>query len=296
MPSQLTALKQANFVICRTDEKGQKQASFSAVKPCEAVCLSTSNKFSVALTVHFGYKIQMTVSLLTLEQLAAEPRPRRSTAAEHAADVLRDAVLSGLLQPGETLRQERLAAALGLSRMPIREAIKLLEAQGLVEFSAHRGAVVARISPDDVQEVFDVRAALEALALRRSIPKQSADTIERAESYLHDMQKARDDISNYLIAHRKFHLTLYADGSSRRLLATIASQFDAAERYLRLESAALDIAANDRQEHQDLLIACMNRDVQAAVDLIGSHVAEAGRELANHMRQRAEVIEVGSAS
>jgi DNA-binding GntR family transcriptional regulator len=87
------------------------------------------------------------------------------------ADRLRDKILRGHFRAGEQLRQQAIAAEFEVSRIPVREAFRQLEAEGLITINDHRGAVVSALSPDEIQELFDIRAALECAALRQAVPR-----------------------------------------------------------------------------------------------------------------------------
>jgi DNA-binding GntR family transcriptional regulator len=198
-------------------------------------------------------------------------------------DSLRSAILAGTLEENTPVRQEELAATYGVSRMPVREALRSLEAEGLVIHRPNKGVVVAPLDPEDAVEIFDVRAALEALALRRSVPLLDERQRGDAVAALAALETAAPDV--VLSAHRAFHLSLCA-ASGGRLLRLIGQQLDAAERYLRAEATLLRVMDEDRYEHSALLEMALARDARAAARLIEKHVAGAGAELAEALRER----------
>ena len=111
---------------------------------------------------------------------AREARPLiRQTLASAAVDAIRERILDRTYPEGEPLRQDSLAAELGVSRIPIREALRQLEAEGLVTFNPQRGAVVSSLSIAEIEELFELRAELESDLLRRSVPLLTEDDIER---------------------------------------------------------------------------------------------------------------------
>jgi DNA-binding GntR family transcriptional regulator len=209
---------------------------------------------------------------------------RRRTATEHVVALLREAIASGELAGGTQLPQIELAEALGVSRTPVREALRLLEAEGWITFSPHRGAVVAALSSADVREIFEIRFALEALALRKSVPTLSDDAFLQAEQILANMDTERD-IGRWVALNRRFHMTLYA-GAGSRLTDLIAAQYDAVDRYLRIELVELDNAAVSQVEHREILAACRARDVDLAVRLCEPHIAGAGDDLGTALDDR----------
>jgi DNA-binding GntR family transcriptional regulator len=216
------------------------------------------------------------------EKLASRP----TTTAAWILENLRSAILQGSIPAHSLVRQDEIAATYGVSRMPVREAIRSLEAEGLVIARPNRGSFVAPLDPDDAAEIFDIRASLEALALRRSIPamddtkkKAAADALAALEQ-----AQAKPDASSDL--HRDFHLSLYA-GAGSRLLRLIGQHIDAAERYLRLEATLVGTMDEDRYEHRALLEATITGDVRGATRLIERHVAGTGLEIAELLRARA---------
>lgn len=216
------------------------------------------------------------------EKLASRP----TTTAAWILENLRAAILQGSIPAHSLVRQDEIAATYGVSRMPVREAIRSLEAEGLVIARPNRGSFVAPLDPDDAAEIFDIRASLEALALRRSIPamddakkKAAADALAALEQ-----AQAKPDASSDL--HRDFHLSLYA-GAGSRLLRLIGQHIDAAERYLRLEATLVGTMDEDRYEHRALLEATIAGDVRGATRLIERHVAGTGLEIAELLRARA---------
>lgn len=198
-------------------------------------------------------------------------------------DQLRDAIISGRFQAGEPIRQESIASQYEVSRTPVREALRLLEAEGWIEQRPHRGAVVAALDPEDVIELFEVRAALETLAVRRSFPRLGDFNLKAIEKAYKAMVAAPEsDIG----AHNAFHMALYA-AAGARLQRLVRNHLDAAQRYLRFEHSALKVSDIDRREHEALLKAALSRDVSKAVAVIESHVGGGGHGIARSLRSRA---------
>lgn len=219
-----------------------------------------------------------------LQDIAKNGTVRHRTATQHVVDCLREGIATGALTEGEPLVQDEIAMALGVSRTPIREALRMLEAEGWVVFSPHRGAVVATLSTDEVRQVFEIRFALESLALRQSLPKLDTSAFDEAAAIL-DALEAENDISRWVDLHRSFHLRLYA-AAGPRLVGLIESQYDAVDRYLRLELLAMDNAADNRDEHRAILAACRLRDVERAIKLCEPHISGAGNDLAEALDRR----------
>ncbi|MBV9066968.1 MAG: GntR family transcriptional regulator [Methylobacteriaceae bacterium] len=196
---------------------------------------------------------------------------------------LRNSILDGTRPAHSLIRQEELAATYGVSRMPVREALRSLEAEGLVVNRPTRGVVVAPLDSEDALEIFDIRASLESLALRRSIPRFSQDQRAAATLALRTLEHSSlEEASN---AHRAFHLSLSA-AAGERLQRLIGQYIDACARYLRVEATLKETVDEDRYEHRALLEATLAGDVRGATRLIERHVAGTGNEIAEVLRNR----------
>jgi DNA-binding GntR family transcriptional regulator len=223
------------------------------------------------------------VSSDELAAIISSARPQFRTATAYVAGVLRDAIIGGVIPEGTALRQDELAERFQVSRMPVREALRLLESHGLIEFQPHKGAVVAPLRTEEVVEIFDTRAALEVLAIKRSMPLLTDEIVATAASLLDDLEE-ETDLVQAMRLHRRFHLALYSEAGAR-LLQLIESQLDAAERYLRLESVEMGNSSEDLDEHRALLAACQDRDTARAIAILAPHIEEGGRALAARLEK-----------
>lgn len=209
---------------------------------------------------------------------------RHLTATQFVVNALRGAIATGELPEGKQLLQNELAEALGVSRTPVREALRLLEAEGWVDFSPHRGAVVAGLSPDEVRQIFEIRFVLEALALKKSVPLLPEAAFERAHSLVAELDQEQD-VPRWVTLNRRFHLLLYGS-AGERLISLIESQYDAVDRYLRVELFEMNNARDSQDEHRAILAACEARDVDRATALLEPHIAGAGIDLAEALERR----------
>lgn len=196
---------------------------------------------------------------------------------QSVADRLRERIISGELAAGQPLRQETIAEAYGVSRMPVREALRLLQAEGFVEMVRNRGASVAAIDARDLAEIHEMRVLAECLALRHAIPELTESRIDRAESIQGELETA--PIEAFGALNKRFHMTLYEACARPRLLAHISLLHDAADRYLRIAIRQLDYAVRSDREHRELLAACRRRDADAAQEILRTHIEEAGKAL-----------------
>jgi DNA-binding GntR family transcriptional regulator len=201
-----------------------------------------------------------------------------ATATDFVLETLRAEILGGRHAPGSELRQEELAERLGVSRMPIREALKRLEAEGLVDVLPSRRVRVAPLSPDEVQDVYDLRAALEPLAIRLAVPRLESTDLRAAAQALQEADEEGDP-TTFGARNTRFHLALMEPCARPRLLTMIASLLDVSDRYQR--AALHDDAHNElvRDEHHRLLTAAREGDAEAAAQAAAEHVAGAGERV-----------------
>jgi DNA-binding GntR family transcriptional regulator len=200
------------------------------------------------------------------------------TGAEQAYARLREAILHGHLAPGRVVSQVQLARELGVSRTPLREAVRMLQREGLISGEANRMVRVAPFTVEDVEELYAVRIANEALAIRLTVPqmtdKDDAELLASLEAMA--QQAAKRDIDVWERHHRAFHTRLVS-GAGRRLGTLLSELYDYAERYRRLyvttEPRAMSIGA---AEHEAIVDACCARDADRA-----------GTELARHLSRTA---------
>lgn len=208
---------------------------------------------------------------------ASAGTPRSGAQALEIAKQLRADIISGVFGQGETLRQEHLAKRFRTSRMPVRDALRMLEQEGLVDMQPNRGAQVARLDAEGFREIYEMRAVAEVLALRHAIPELTENRIEEAARVQEQSEQA--DIEHFGRLNKEFHETLYAPCGRPRLLAHIAGLNELADRYLRIAAIELDYVRRSNAEHHALLAACRARDTNRACCLLDRHITEAGEQL-----------------
>lgn len=213
----------------------------------------------------------------------SEAHTKRGDRAQHIHFLIRDAIITGKLAPGSALRQEELAKTYASSRMPIREALRSLSAEGLVQLIPNRGAIVAPIDPNELRENFEMREAAETLAIRLALPHLSNAHIDRAAEIQDQIESCK--IEDFGRLNKAFHLSLYEPSSRPRLLAHIGSLHDIAERYHRFTLQQLDYFDRSSADHRAIVDACYKRDAERAISLTSSHIVDAGRTLENHLRK-----------
>lgn len=220
-----------------------------------------------------------------LSVLIAEGRPEFRTATAFVEATLRRAILSGVLEGGTALRQDELAERFGVSRMPVRDALKLLEAQALVTVLPNRGAVVTELSAADAADIMGLRRLLEPAALALSIPHLTAADLARAAEAIADMD-AETDPGRMGELNRRFHMSLYARAGRPRLLALIEAHFAETDPVLRFHLAALGGAEMGQDSHRAILAAAARGEVEAACTLLSAHIGDAAVRLVAFLDER----------
>jgi DNA-binding GntR family transcriptional regulator len=186
-------------------------------------------------------------------------------------ETLRSAILDGRIPCGTALRQQDLADLFGVSRMPVREALRQLEAQSLLNVIAHKGAVVAPLVQGDAVETYALRILLESEALRLSIPLLDAKDFEEAARYI-DSLETENDYTEIGRLNRLFHMALYSKAPNRRLLRLVEDGLNEEERFLRFNLEAMGLGKLSQEDHRALLSAVENRDIDRAVKLLEHHL------------------------
>jgi len=209
--------------------------------------------------------------------------PPESVTSQRIATALKDAILSGEIPPGEWLRQDELAARFGASRLPVREALRILESEGLAELSPNRGAQVPTLSLREVDTYYRMRERLEPLTLVESLVHLSDRQVEHMESVQDEIER-NTDISRFLVLDREFHMTSYAACPSEMLLATTVRLWNATQHYRR---AFMALTGNDRMtvvnaEHRLLLDAVRRRDPEDAERFLVGHIRRTRVALMEH--------------
>ncbi|MDO2948633.1 GntR family transcriptional regulator [Aeromonas simiae] len=202
-----------------------------------------------------------------------------TTRTQMVVDNLRARILSGELPAGAPLRQDALARELMVSRIPVREALMQLEAQGLVKFAAHRGAVVTALDAAAIDELFYLRALLEADTLFHAVDLMTEATFAEAESILAEFDQALESgtqVERWAELNHRFHATLYRAAGRPQALELIAQINLGCDRYVRFELLfASDGVDKAEREHAQLLTLCRERRKHEAVVLLQRHIADA---------------------
>lgn len=209
----------------------------------------------------------------------------RRTIQEIVADALRDAIVAGRLRGGQRLSQDRIATDLGVSRMPVREALRQLESEGLVVFTPHRRVSVADLSIDELRELYEIRIALETLALELAFPKLTAREFAGLAAILAQMDRAAD-AGRWITLNASFHGAMYRASARPRLCALIESYRGNVDRYLRMYVAGPERRTRAQAEHRRILRACRAGRLAEAKKALRRHLADTVTVLARVLESR----------
>jgi DNA-binding GntR family transcriptional regulator len=212
------------------------------------------------------------------------PIEETANSADAVAGALRDAILRGALPGGAHLRQEELAARMGVSRLPVREALRQLHGEGLVTLAPNRGAEVVALTPGEVHEIYDIRIALETMALRLAIRHLSPAILDRAGAILDTIERV-DGVSRWCELNWEFHLCLYTPAGRPHLLKLIDLMHANVDRYLRIYLGLLGFQGRSQEDHRALLAACARYDAETALGILTKHLAVARDALAEYLRR-----------
>lgn len=193
---------------------------------------------------------------------------------ERIATEIRNAVLSGEMRPGMRIRQELLASHFGASRIPVREALKQLENEGLVVMAPNRGAWIADVNSEESIEIYKIREALEPIAIGESIPYLTAEDIDTLERLVHELDRTTT-VESYIKLDREFHLHTYSRARMPQLLAMVERFWNSTQHFRRQfvnAAYAKDGLPFSDPQHLLLMDAIRARDVDAAQVLVRLHI------------------------
>ncbi|MEV0049492.1 GntR family transcriptional regulator [Saccharopolyspora shandongensis] len=198
---------------------------------------------------------------------------RPPTTQEFVLGELRNAIVSGELAPGQPIRQDTIAQRLGVSRVPLREALKTLEAEGQVIYQPHRGYSVAELSLSDLLEVYRMRELLESEAAAVATERLTDADLARITDAQGDVEKAADsgDLVAMIAANRRFHFALLEPAGMPRLLRVVRTLWDATDAYRAVYYNSSSNRERVRHEHDSIVTAVADRRADDLVRLLDEH-------------------------
>jgi DNA-binding GntR family transcriptional regulator len=205
------------------------------------------------------------------------------TIQQAVADAVRSRIIAGALSAGTRIDQDALAAEFSVSRMPIREALRQLGAEGFVTIVPHRGAIVTALSPTEVEEIYEIRASLEGVAARHASRALTEDDLADLRK-IHTAMRNEGEIDRWVALNAAFHNAINQASGRPRLLELIQRFREQSQPYIRLYVQRLHKSAQARKEHQAILDALADRDPERAESAVREHLISTGRAVAAFAR------------
>lgn len=216
---------------------------------------------------------------MSLPKLDRDPAlAQRRTTPDYVADSLRAAIYSGAFGDGQELNQVELAEHFGVSRVPVREALRRLEAEGLVRLEAHRRAVVVGFNRERILEIFDLRGLIEGYLLERAAPNLDAERLDALRRMCDEMDRTRDHDA-WLAKNRAFHEALYAPANATSAQQIVEQLTAQVERYLRRSDRSVERHREAGEEHRAIV-----------EELAAGRVATARKVLQRHIKGSRDAI------
>ena len=204
---------------------------------------------------------------------------------EIVLEALREAIINGVLEPGERLMEVQLAEEMGVSRTPVREAIRKLELEGFVVMMPRKGAYVAGVSYKDIKDVFEIRAALEGLAAGLAAEKVTDNEIEQLERVLH-YEKEPATLEEMVQNDTDFHALLYKASRNERLITILGNLREQIQRFRTTSLAVPSRLRYAIQEHREIVDAIARHDVEEAQTLATAHIENAANVMFDALREK----------
>ena len=205
---------------------------------------------------------------------------RPKTAQEAVLAEIREQLLDGRLAPGGSIRPDALGDELGVSAVPVREALRILEGEGHVHYRPHRGYVVATLDVDDLIEIYRIRELLETEAVRLAFPRLRGDTVARLREIVHEMDEAQDDVISLTAVNRRFHFTLFEAAEMPQMVRVLRILWDSSDRYRLRYLMSPENRQLVHDQHQRMMQAVADGDVETFIDESQKHRAHAIAALA----------------
>ncbi|MFE7707601.1 GntR family transcriptional regulator [Streptomyces sp. NPDC057486] len=218
----------------------------------------------------------------------SEPAMVYATKSDFAYTRIREGILSGEFEPGTVLQQATLARTIGISTTPLREALRRLKSEGLVELDAHRDARVAPLTAEEARDLLEIRLSLDPLAAALAAQRRTKDDIRRIRELVKDVKPLLSNpTTRDLGAHRAFHQAVIEASHNDLLIATLGGLWDKADRYRRLGLEAVRTQEERDQkdhEHHELVDAVVRGDSDGAAEVMRQHIhTSLGARAATHL-------------
>ena len=211
------------------------------------------------------------------------------TISSAVGDELRRRILDGTFQSGFQLRQDALAEEFSVSRIPIREALMQLEAEGLVRILPHKGAIVSELSITEIDELFELRVLLEPRLLKSSAPHLTSEDFSQLHAILdeYNSEIKAMHVGRWGELNTQFHMLMYRHAEKPRSLTLVGNLLQDCDRHARIQLSINNNTERAIHEHKELVTLCEQGEINAASALLKSHIEHAGKSLRDFLLQRA---------
>ena len=207
---------------------------------------------------------------------------QHTTLKDQVVRSLRKAILYGDIKPGQQITQQEIAEKLNISRMPVREAFAQLETEGLIKNVPYKGSIVAKLTKEDIREIYEMRNLTEGFAAELAIKNMKEDDIKDLENILNNMHQClkREDVDSYVAFDRTFHYFIFEKSGNRRLIRLIKNIWESFPMYIaysmpkRIEKSF--------QEHDGMLKAIMKKDSKTTAYLVRKQIDTVYAEMVPH--------------
>lgn len=199
------------------------------------------------------------------------------TRTHYVADILRERILHGHIAGGDSLTQQSIAEEFAVSRIPVREALLLLQGEGLVEILPHKGAYVVELSIEKITELFELRHSLEVNLLRDAIPHLTNDDLDHAEAILDEYNRALDSgesVERWSEYNERFHMALYRAARKPETLSLVDILNVRCARYVRMQLLYTKKIHKAQDEHSEILKLCRQKNIDEACQLLSQHILQ----------------------
>ncbi|MCC3862418.1 GntR family transcriptional regulator [Pseudemcibacter aquimaris] len=211
---------------------------------------------------------------------------RRNTVVDNVFQELKKRIISNEYEAGFQLRQDSLANELGVSRIPLREALLRLEAEGLIEIVAHKGGVVRSLSQKEAAELFNLRILIECDLMKQAVPKMSDDDLDQAEVALKKFDKmviSGENIDNWTKLNWDFHYQFYKPADQPNTIKILQMLHSNTDRYIRQQLLEEGAPERAHEEHNELIELCRKGDVDGACLLLKQHINATFEQIKPHL-------------
>lgn len=215
-------------------------------------------------------------------------KPTKISLGGQVAEIIRKSILTGSLKPGQRLYEDAIASEMGVSRAPVREALRFLEREGVVTYLPNKGVYVRTVSAKDISEIFTLRSVMEGLAAKLTTGEITEEEQAQLEKICEELEQAasNEDEDALIQLDLKFHKLLVKFSRHSFLQEVFSTMINLVTMYLRVDAEVLKLKQGlmySAVEHRDILAAIKNGEGEKAEELMRKHINESGRMILEYL-------------